>query len=207
LSALERGLEKAIYKDSKANKAFENLVRRGYALDDLLIHLTSWARTPEILFAETLRAKIPNRDTKNKLVSFVSRLRETAAEMDSDKFQREVLDDGQLKRHWIVKGSGSVESAARLRDLPATLRLYAKLLEWQLSMELDLAEAFDKTYLGYQNEQTHLFANEVRKRTQKDRIDSVVALLNCVSRHFHVERRFEKKALSQQLKRLRKIPA
>jgi len=206
LSELERGLERAIRKDKKATKAFENLVRNGYASNVLLIHLTMWARTPEILFAESLGSKIPDRDAKNKLLSFVSRIRKTAAEMNSDRFQRDVLDDGLLNRHWIVKDNGRGESAARIRDLPETLRLYAKLLEWQLFVGLRLTKNYDKTHLGYQSEQTLIFANEVRTRTQKDRLDSVVPLLNCVSRHCHVEKQFEKKALSQQLRRLRKIP-
>jgi len=200
---LERGLEKAIRKDLKSSKAFENLVRNGYASNDLLIDLTIWARTPRVLFAETLGSKIPSRDAKNRLISFVQRLRDTATEMESNKFQLEVRDEGQLNRHWIIKKNGEPEAADRIRRLPETLRLYAKLLKWQLLADLRLAKMIDKTYIGYQKEQTLGFANEVRKRTKKDRLDSVVPLLKCASQYFHLNKQIEKKALSQQLKRLR----
>jgi len=64
--------------------------------------------------------------------------------MNSDRFQRDVLDEGLLNRHWIVKENGRGESAARIRDLPETLRLYAKLLECQLCVELRLAQGQGK---------------------------------------------------------------
>jgi hypothetical protein len=202
LTDIERGLERAILEDAKALRAFRNLVNNGYQSDVLLIHLNLWARVPDVLFAESLRSKVPDRDAKNRLVSFVRALRESAAEMETNPFQRETWDSGRLDRHWIIEENGGTEAAERIRCLPKTLSLYARLLEWQLYTELRAAKN-DGTHLEYQADQTRIFVDEVRRRTQKDRLDSVVPLLECASRHFDLKKHFEKKALSKQLKRLR----
>lgn len=204
LGTIALGLRKAILEDDEAKKALDNLVKHGYDPDVLIIHLTMWARTPKVLFAETFRSKVPNRDAKRKLESLAHTLSQAAEEIGEDAFQGELHNE--LDHHWIIKENGGAEAAERIRLLPETLRLYARVLTWKLYTESRLSRD-DKTYLRYSAEQTRIFFDLVRQRTGKDRVDSVVLLFNCASRHFGLGKELEKKALSQQLKRLRKQPA
>ena len=197
---VERGLKSAILKDAKAHKAFENLVRNGYQADALIAHLTMWARAPGLLFQKTLRSKVPTRDAKRQLMSLLDTLLLAAKGIGADAFQRELLNE--LDHHWMITENGGSKAAERVTLLPDTLRLYAKVLRWQFLMDSRLFRD-GKTYNEYRSEQTRIFFDLARKRTGKDRVDSVVPLFECASLHFCLDETFEEKALSQQLKRHR----
>jgi hypothetical protein len=57
LTALEEGLKSAISANDRAKRAFENLVAHGYDADRLMIHLMLWARSPEVLYNNSLPAR------------------------------------------------------------------------------------------------------------------------------------------------------
>jgi hypothetical protein len=207
LTAMEYDLKNTILADPRAKKAYENLVRNGYRENTPIIHLNMWARTPAVLTAESLAFKIPNRKAKNKILACWAAIIKLASEIESNPFLRSLSDNGVFARHWIIKEKGAANAAECIERLPETLRLYSEVLRFEFSVESNLSKHFDKSHREYEVDQAMLFVNEVKKRTGKDRIDIVVELFRCVAQYFGHKRSFEKKALSQQLQRLRQRSA
>jgi hypothetical protein len=204
---MECDLKNAILADAKAKKAFENIVRKGYRSNTLIIHPNMWARTPGILWAESLGSRVPNRKAKNTLLACADALVKLASEIESNPYLRSLRDDGVFARHWIIKERGAANATERIEHLPETLRLYSKVLKFEFSVESDLSKHFDKTLLESEADQTLGFVNEVKKRTGRDRVDSVIELFRCAAQYFGLKRHFGKKALSQQIQRLRQRSA
>lgn len=204
---MECDLKNAILADAKAKKAFENIARNGYRSNTLIIHLNLWARTPAVLWADSLGSKIPNARAKNQLLACRNALIKLASTIESNPYLGSLRDDDVFASHWIIKESGAANAAERIEHLPETLRLYSNVLNFQFSSESRLSKYFDKTLPKYEADQTLIFVNEVKKRTGRDRVDSVIELFRCVAQYFGHKRHFEKKAVSQNIKRLRQRSA
>ncbi len=106
LTALEEGLRGAILADNRAKRAFENLVAHGYDADRLIIHLTLWARSPEVLFSYSARSGLPTRDGRRALERLPLKLRTVADELVEQNVCREVLDPKFLRLNQIVQENG-----------------------------------------------------------------------------------------------------
>jgi hypothetical protein len=199
LTPLEEGLKSAIFADNRAKGAFENLVRHNYEVNQLIIHLTLWARSPKVLFSNSARAELPSRDTKRKLERLSRKLRLIAQERD---FCKGLLNPRFLRANRVIVENGGTEMARRVELLPQTLNVYSSLLTRSLLVTHAFARK-EKTLNEYRAEFTRIFLDSVKGTTKRDRIDSVVELFNLASRYFGLEEHFEKRALAAQLRRLR----
>src|SRR5216684_4487915 len=109
LTALEEGLRKAVLSENKAKTAFERLVEHGYETNHLIIHLTLWARSPEVLFSQSDRAELPGRDGKKRLQRFSLKLHVIADELAGENLCKELLEPKFLERNQIVAQNGGLE--------------------------------------------------------------------------------------------------
>jgi len=108
----------------------------------------------------------------------------------------------RLIKDFVAGRKKQLEAAWHIAALPDTLRLYAKIVERDLLWFTTFTRK-NKTFRQQRPEMTRIFVDHVKLMTGKDRIDSVVLLFNLTSRHLGLNESFEKKALGQQLRRLR----
>lgn len=137
-----------------------------------------------------------------RLDSFGTRLRRIADLLETDTFCRNLLKPELLKVHRVVRDDSNPAMARLIADLPNTLRCYARLLIHAVSLRWAFSRR-RRTLPERQAVMSRILFDEVRRITGRDRIDTVLPLLNIASKHFNLGKRFEKKALSAQLKRLR----
>jgi hypothetical protein len=202
LTALEEGLRDAILQSDRGKRAFGNLLACGYEADRLIIHLTLWGRSPDVLFSSSARSDLPTRDKTRSLERLPFKLRKMADELAGMNFCQEMLDPKFLQRNQMVQENGGAEMARCVELLPQTLRLYSRLLTRTLLIKNRYA-SLDRTLNEHRAEFTRIFFDSVKETTGKDRIDSVLILFNLVSQHFGLGDHFEKRALTARLKRLR----
>jgi hypothetical protein len=200
LTKIELGLKRAILEDARAKKAFANLVKHGYQPDILVTHLTMWARSAEVW--KLLQSGLLTRDGMRRLDRFAMHLRRIADELATDTFHRELRNPKLLRVHRIVRDDGGRGMARSISRLPDTLRCYARLVLYAVSIRRAFGRR-RRTLPEHQAAITRVFFDEVKRMVRRDRVDSVVPLFNVASAHFGLGERFEKKALSRQLKRLR----
>jgi hypothetical protein len=201
LTKIERGLKRAILQNVEAKKALNNLVKHGYQPDILVTQLTMWARSAEVW--KLRHSGLITRDGMRQLDRFAMHLREIANELTTEKFHRELFNPRLLRVHRIVRDDGGRGMARSISRLPDTLRCYARLVLYTVSVR----KAFGRrrrTLPEHQAAMTRVFFDELKRTVRRDRVDSVVPLFNIASVHFGLGKHFEKKALSRQLKRLRK---
>src|ERR1700694_5732770 len=81
LTALEKGLRDAILESDRGKRAFGNLVAHSYDPNHLIIHLTLWGRSPDVLFSSSARSDLPTRDRTRSLERLPLKLRSIADEL------------------------------------------------------------------------------------------------------------------------------
>jgi hypothetical protein len=202
LTTLEEGLRDAIFAEPGAKRAFLNLVQHGYEANHLIVSLTLWARSPEVLYSYSARSELPGRDARRVLERLPLKLRAIADEVVGQGLCKELLDPKFLQRNQMIRENGGSEMGRCMELLPQTLRMCSRLLTRNLLIKSRFAR-HDKTLHEHRAEFTRIFCDSVKGTTRKDRVDSVVILFNVTSQHLSLGEHFEKRALTAQLRRLR----